>query len=328
MPIKKLFLIPIFSIFFFASISTVFASFDYTPMEKIPGFETETTGNFCVYINAVYKFGLWTIGICAMFMIIIGGYMYIVSAGNNASMGKAKGVITDAIIGLLLAFFAWLILNEINPNLVQMKTICKDASTTKTDTPSDPKNPSKTCAFTYSDWQPNPCTDGTDQTRTSTSSPAGCTGGTPEATTRKCNNSSFSCSGNKCTQVDDAAKNNSSGVDPNVIKTVLTAGEGCNKSLSKDGKGSCGYSQALPKIRAWCGITGTAEETCAKIQNDTNLDVNCAAKLIKDNNRRCPTSNIQQVGSCYNSGKANNCSNTTSNYCGRLENYFNNCANK
>jgi hypothetical protein len=186
MNIKKLFLIPIFSIFFFASISTVFASFDYTPMEKIPGFETETTGNFCVYINAVYKFGLWTIGICAMFMIIIGGYMYIVSAGNNASMGKAKGVITDAIIGLLLAFFAWLILNEINPNLVQMKTICKDASTTTTDTP---YGEGKTCsAFTYSDWTPKQCTAGSKQTRTATGLPMSCTGGTPDETSRDCDN--------------------------------------------------------------------------------------------------------------------------------------------
>jgi hypothetical protein len=35
--------------------------------------------------------------------------------------------------------------------------------------------------------------------------------------------------------------------------------------------------------------------------------------------------NIREVGSCYNSGKPNNCANTTANYCGRLENYLNGC---
>jgi hypothetical protein len=63
---------------------SVFASFDYTPMEKIPGYET--SGDFCVYISSVYKFGIWVIGFCAMFLIMIGGYMYILSAGNNSSM--------------------------------------------------------------------------------------------------------------------------------------------------------------------------------------------------------------------------------------------------
>jgi hypothetical protein len=57
------------------------------------------------------------VGICALFMITVGGYMYITSAGNNATMGKAKSIITDAIIGLVLALLAYLIFYTINPNL-------------------------------------------------------------------------------------------------------------------------------------------------------------------------------------------------------------------
>ncbi len=94
------------------------ASFDYTPMEPIPGFAT--SGDFQSYISAVYKFGIWTVGIAAMLMIMIGGYMYMMSAGNNTSMQKAKGVITDAIVGLILALTSYLILYEINPNLVNI----------------------------------------------------------------------------------------------------------------------------------------------------------------------------------------------------------------
>jgi len=93
----------------------------YTPMEEIPGLGKPS--NFYDYISAIYKFGIGAIGICALLMIIVGGYMYITSAGNNASMEKAKGVITDAIVGLLLAFSSYLILYIINPDLVKIKRI-------------------------------------------------------------------------------------------------------------------------------------------------------------------------------------------------------------
>ena len=98
-------------------------AFNYTPMEKIPGFETETVGNFYTYIQAVYKFGIWAVGISALLMISIGGFMYITSAGNNTAMEKAKGVITDAVIGLVLALTAYLLLYIINPDLVKIKPL-------------------------------------------------------------------------------------------------------------------------------------------------------------------------------------------------------------
>lgn len=89
----------------------------YTPMEAIPG--SGSTSDWCVYVSYIYKFGLWAVGIAALLMISIGGFMYTTSAGNNASMEKAKGVITDAIAGLLLALTSWLLLNTINPDLLK-----------------------------------------------------------------------------------------------------------------------------------------------------------------------------------------------------------------
>ena len=44
--------------------------------------------------------------------------MYLTSAGNTSAMGNAKGVITDAIIGLVLAISAWFLLNFINPEIL------------------------------------------------------------------------------------------------------------------------------------------------------------------------------------------------------------------
>jgi len=103
------------------------ASLNYTPMEDIPGYGK--VSDFPQFILAVYNFGIWTIGICAMLMIIIGGMMYITSAstGNASSTGKAKGFIVDALIGLIMALTAYLILYTINPELVGIKELDKDS---------------------------------------------------------------------------------------------------------------------------------------------------------------------------------------------------------
>ncbi|HDZ85524.1 MAG TPA: hypothetical protein ENH35_03190 [Candidatus Moranbacteria bacterium] len=85
-------------------------------MEKIPGFEDAKY--FPDYISAIYKFGLWAIGIAALLMISVGGFMYFTSAGNTANLEKAKAVIRDAIIGVIAVMVAWLLLYVINPDLV------------------------------------------------------------------------------------------------------------------------------------------------------------------------------------------------------------------
>ena len=90
----------------------------YTPMEEIPGFDRPST--YSGYITAIYKFGLWTIGISAVLMISIGAFMYITSAGNSNSATKAKGVIFDAIAGVILAMVSYLLLYTINPALLQI----------------------------------------------------------------------------------------------------------------------------------------------------------------------------------------------------------------
>lgn len=93
------------------------AAINYVPMEEIPGFGRPS--DFPGYISAVYKFGLWTVGISALLMIVIGGYMYLTSAGNTSQTGKAKEVITDSIVAIILALVSWLLLYTINPDLVK-----------------------------------------------------------------------------------------------------------------------------------------------------------------------------------------------------------------
>lgn len=257
------------------------SSYSYTPMETIPGFGAPT--DFPSYIVAVYKFGLWTIGISALLMITLGGYIYLTSAGNASQVGKAKGIITDAIIGLIMAITSWLLLYTINPDLVQIPALSSSSSSSSS----------------------------------SSQDSTGKTGDTTTPTTPSSNPVSTS----DCSEINDAVNNNSSGIDPTLLKTVMAGGEGCNKSLSSDGYGSCGYSQALPSIRTACGITGTAEESCAKIQADTQLDANCAAWLIKEQGSSCGTTDVVSVGCCYNGGPSNSDCHKNPGYADKLKNY-------
>ena len=94
------------------------AAFSYTPMEPIPG--TGTVNDLPGLLVAIYKFGLWAIGIAALLMISIGGFSYMTSAGNTSKAAVGKKMITDAIIGLILALIAALLFTVINPNITSV----------------------------------------------------------------------------------------------------------------------------------------------------------------------------------------------------------------
>lgn len=94
------------------------SNYTYTPLE--PLFTDEKSGNFVDYMQSIYKFALWTVGIAALLMLMIGGFMYMTSAGNQANAGTAKKIITDALLGLVVVLFAWVILYLINPDLTKI----------------------------------------------------------------------------------------------------------------------------------------------------------------------------------------------------------------
>lgn len=71
-------------------------------------------------INYIYKFALLTCGIVAFISILIGAIQYVTSAGNASKAGDAKDRITQALLGVLILLTAVVILNTINPDLVDI----------------------------------------------------------------------------------------------------------------------------------------------------------------------------------------------------------------
>ncbi|MBP7811358.1 MAG: hypothetical protein KA054_00740 [Candidatus Moranbacteria bacterium] len=106
----------------------VAANLNYTLLENIPG-QASATGNLPSYVQAVLNAAMIIIVISAVFMISVGGFLYLTSAGNTSRAGQAKGIITDAILGLILALVAYLVLYIINPDLVTLRLSSLSTST-------------------------------------------------------------------------------------------------------------------------------------------------------------------------------------------------------
>ncbi len=105
------------------------ANFNYTLLENIPGQES-ATGNLPSYGQAILNAAMLIIVISAVFMISVGGFLYLTSAGNTSRAGQAKGIITDAVLGLILALVAYLVLYIINPDLVTLRISSLSPSST------------------------------------------------------------------------------------------------------------------------------------------------------------------------------------------------------
>ncbi len=85
----------------------------------IPGLEGKQVRDLAQYIQVVYAWGVRAAAIAAVIAIMVGGLMWLTSGGAER-LGKAKELIGNAVIGLLLALFSFVILKTVNPDLVRL----------------------------------------------------------------------------------------------------------------------------------------------------------------------------------------------------------------
>lgn len=99
----------------------------YTEQTMIKGTLQDVQKN-CYYVESdlpaliqrLYKFIIGVIAVLAFIMITVGGFKWIMAAGNAATIQDAKTTITSAVSGLVLALLSYLILQTINPNLINL----------------------------------------------------------------------------------------------------------------------------------------------------------------------------------------------------------------
>jgi hypothetical protein len=257
----------------------------YTPMEQIPGFGKP--GDFPSHIMAVYNFGLWVVGLAALLMISIGGFIYITSAGNNSQTGKAKAIITDAIIGILMALTSYLLLYTINPALVQiqpLKPLEGAPGTGAAGVPGVPGGPGGT-------------TNGYKAACPNTSAT------TPIDYTKAASDNNIKVSSN----CDKYNFTNNSGVDPKLLKSIAQLETSCGSNNVTSTSGACGLMQMLPSTaRKLGGLSGDDATICNQLKSNDALAIQLASKYVSQaSSDPCVTSASNKNAALfagYNSG--------------------------
>ena len=83
------------------------------------------TGVFKQVTNTI----LYIVGIVAVIMLIIGGIKYVISGGDSKKVTDAKNTVLYAIIGLVIAFLAFAIVNFVISALPNSSDENKDENT-------------------------------------------------------------------------------------------------------------------------------------------------------------------------------------------------------
>src|SRR6056297_1589527 len=73
------------------------------------------------YIIALYKYAIIILSALAVIMIMAGGITYLSSGGSSERIGSAKKMIFGALSGLVILLFSHMLLEIINPKLVDLK---------------------------------------------------------------------------------------------------------------------------------------------------------------------------------------------------------------
>ncbi|MDO8668583.1 MAG: hypothetical protein Q7K35_05900 [bacterium] len=124
------FILQMICLFFLLAAPVASQAIEFKPQVGIPnsGFENgykfsenDSTAPIAKYIRAIYNYAIGIIGILAAVILMYGGVLWIVAGGNSSQISEAKSWIGAALTGLVLALTSYLILNTINPALVNLQ---------------------------------------------------------------------------------------------------------------------------------------------------------------------------------------------------------------
>lgn len=80
--------------------------------------QIQDIGGLIVYI---VNLGYWLVGFALFYSFFRAGIEWFTAAGNLEKIGVARERMLNAVLGFILLLSAWLILNVINPDLLEIK---------------------------------------------------------------------------------------------------------------------------------------------------------------------------------------------------------------
>ena len=100
---------------------------EFTALNPIPGVtDAEAAESPSKFFNGMFMFGISIAAFLAVLMIAIGGIQYM---STDAVSGKSEGRerIIYAVMGLLLVLFSWILLRQINPEILDFNFLDSSA---------------------------------------------------------------------------------------------------------------------------------------------------------------------------------------------------------
>ncbi|GEM_PF-844060 len=119
-PDKKILKFFLLLILLFASVRLASAQTNFTLPTILPSTPAASGPDPVGFVSNLYQFGLMIGGLLAFGMIVYAGLRHTLAAGNPSSQSDARDQILQALLGLLLLFGAFIVLNTINPNLTNL----------------------------------------------------------------------------------------------------------------------------------------------------------------------------------------------------------------
>jgi hypothetical protein len=116
-----------------------YESLTFTPQVKIPksAFDKDKivvgtynaadkkvyTDLLAKYVKTIYDYGFGIAAILAALVLMGGGVLWLVSGGDSTKVTQAKDFIIGSVVGLIILACSWIILNTINPSLLNFKVL-------------------------------------------------------------------------------------------------------------------------------------------------------------------------------------------------------------
>lgn len=107
--IRALILIFMVVVFPFVSVSNVTAA-EWTEGDCVKDGDVATIGGIRCVVENILGVVIAFIGIGVLVMLVYGGYQFLMSGGDPKGIQGAKGTITYALLGLIIALCSWFII--------------------------------------------------------------------------------------------------------------------------------------------------------------------------------------------------------------------------
>jgi len=108
--VSILFLVSVFAVLFFSPVTTLAQASEWQVANPFKMGEGQSLQQI---IAQIINIAFMAAGLVAVIYLIIGGFRYVTSGGNAEAIEGAKATILNAIIGLIIIFISFLLVNYI-----------------------------------------------------------------------------------------------------------------------------------------------------------------------------------------------------------------------